>query len=148
MLTGEICPTGFIPLCDATTALDAIATGTGICVGTLVQGCIGTTLATTWRVCSSLAGTTTRVRYPSAIGTASQYKFTGKLQTGGTYALVSCSIHTASDTDCNAAATGSTGTNFVQEAYPAGELETDEQTAYAVQACVTYWKRDNSAYLL
>jgi hypothetical protein len=50
--------------------------------------------------------------------------------------------------DCNAATGGATGTNFIQEAYPAGELEAGEQTAYPVQACATFGKRDNSAHLL
>jgi hypothetical protein len=111
------CPTGFIPLCDNEDT--PIPQSTGVCADTETKGCIATTLQTTWQVCSRLAGTATLARYPSTVGTASQYKFIGKLQPGGTYALVGCSIQWASANYCWAA--GGVPGAFTQEAYPAGE---------------------------
>jgi hypothetical protein len=139
------CPANFIALCDAETGT---ILSTGLCSngGADTRGCVApgaAPVATPWEVCSQLTSSGSLTKYPSAIGVASQYKFTVTIDTGGAGTVLSCGIHAAAATACNAP------TSFTFEAYPAGATIGGTGfrgcTDNSLPSCNTWWRGPSGA---
>jgi hypothetical protein len=90
------CAATDVPICDVRANGQTIANDFK-CSDT--KGCLAATAATPYTICSQLSSTSTLQRYPSAVGVASQYKFSAKLS-GATYLIAGCGIYATTATAC------------------------------------------------
>jgi hypothetical protein len=101
-----------VPICDVSnggTILDSLA-----CTAAAdTRGCLAEAAVTSYTICSQLSSTGTLQRYPSAVGVASQYKFSATW-TGAFYKVGGCGIYATGATACAYA------NNVKNAAYPAG----------------------------